>query len=174
MRLSIRTLATALAVTLLAAMLVAGLPGTDPEAEADLGPIEAVTVSAADFHPWIGGLNYQNQGMWLQAEYGQVARIPLPTNMAVRITNIKVRVLDDDPDNNMCISFGRAEPSDAASTLVGPQCTIGSNPTDPQTLTMQVFTNVTRFHTPYLFLVFEDSNADLRFYGATVFYREII
>ena len=160
--------------TMLAAMLVAGLPGSDREARADLGPIEAVTVSAADFHPWVEVLPYTNQGWSLQAGLGQVGRIPIPTSMAVRITNVKVRVFDNHPDDDLCVQVARAEPADGAVTMTDPVCTIGSNPTDPQTLTIPVFMNITRFNTPFMFLVFEQDSANLIFYGATVFYREII
>lgn len=167
----LRSVAAFASAVLVTALLVALTPGGGQEAKATLGPIQAVTLGAADFHPVSPG-SFGNTGYNLYSEVVQVARIPFPAEVVV-VTSIKASAHDDYPSADLCVKAYRANPGNADEVYWGQDCTSGTSAADPQTLSITAFKRVGRFHTAYLWAYFGAFSAQLSLYGATVFYRVV-
>jgi hypothetical protein len=166
-----------MAVAVLAMAVVAFAPGGEPEAKAALGPLQAVTLTAADFHPRSDSETFSFDGYAVTGDAGMVARIPFPAE-AVVLTSVKVRVFDNVAGVNgaVCVTLYRAVPSGGLYGLdfLGQACTSGTSSVDPQTLTIPaVFTRIGGYHTAYIWVDLIQADPELRFYGATVFYRVV-
>jgi hypothetical protein len=167
----LRALSAGFVAALLALASLAFTVGDDPEAKAALGPLQAVTLTAADFHPASDTAGFTNGGYYLESAGVQIARIPFPAETVV-LTSLKARVYDNYA-SDLCIWLYRAVPADATEDDLGGACTSGQSPTRPQTLSISAFTRVGKFHTAYLWAEFGADSFDLRLYGATVFYRVV-
>jgi hypothetical protein len=171
---ALRPAAAVLAGAILAALLTSFPPGGQPEAKAALGPLQAVTLTGADFHPYEDGGDFHINGNYIRGSGYFVARIPFPAETVV-ITSVKYRVYDDQAAGDACVRLYRATPAEGSDVSWGERCTTGTSTTDPQTLTLPVFERVGRFHTAYFWVSLDGTNdTDLKLYGATVFYRVVI
>lgn len=164
---------TLLTGVILAAALVGFSPGDEPRAKATLGPLRAVTIPAGAFDPVNDETDFSNTGWHLTSDSPHGAFISFPAE-TVLLTQVKVRVYDNaSTAGNLCVSLYREVPADAASEFLGQDCTVGASTTDPQTLTITAFKRIGRFHSAFLWAVFDAKDFNLALYGATVFYRVV-
>jgi hypothetical protein len=168
---TLRVSSIVLVVALVSALAVAFTPHESPEAKAALGPVQAVTLTGADFHPSQDGTDFHNNGGYVRFDGVQVARIPFPAETVV-ITSIKARVYDDHADD-MCVTLYRSRPADADEDYWADACSSGQSTVNPQTVSMTIFKRVGRYHTAYLWAHSNTNTTHLRLYGATVFYRVV-
>lgn len=168
-----RPLATP-AVGVLATVAVFGpAPGAAPQAKATLGPLQAVTLAGADFHPVNDAAEFNSDGSLVIGNGFQTARISFPAEVVV-VTSVKVRVYDNDAED-LCAKLYRAVPADASAAYLGGTCTSGTSAQTPQTLTIpSVYARIGGFQTAFLWVTFGAAkSAGLALYGATVFYRVV-
>jgi hypothetical protein len=167
-----RFLSMLLAVVLMAGLLVVFAPGDGPEAKATLGPLQAVTVGAADFHSGADNAEYTNNGNYLQGLGLFVAPIRFPAETVV-LTSVKARYYDYAESGRLCVTLHRLTPAEPLDLEVRVRCSSGRSLDDPKTLSLPAFIRVGGFQTAYLVLGLTENTDDLRLYGATVFYRVV-
>jgi hypothetical protein len=166
-----RSFLVVLAGVVLGAVVLAP-PGSTPQAKAALGPVQSVTLAAADFHPAFDQVDVSNQGWWLYANGTLMARIPFPAETVV-LTSVKARVYDNVAAGDVCVRLARGVPGAPGVDALGTRCTDGASSDNPQTLSITAFKRVGGYHAAYLEVEFDTKHLDLNLYGVTVFYRAV-
>lgn len=164
------------AAAILGLLLVATLVGVvlaRPSARPKAAARQVMTVPAAAFVPIKDGIDWYNNGSYIQLDSGVgvlIAPVRFPGKVMVK--SITLYAYDNNDSHDVCAYLFRSRPSTGSELSMGTACSTGASGTDPRVFTTTLISpnRVTPKHVVYLELMFYDSS-DLRVYGVKITYR---
>jgi hypothetical protein len=99
-----------------------------------------LTVSAADCYPASDGIDFVNGGSYLRPMTGEgtfLCPVDFPERGDHEIKTITLYAYDNHPDEDVCATAYRTDPSTASQAQIGQVCSTGSDTTDPRPFTIQ-------------------------------------
>jgi hypothetical protein len=161
-------------------LVLVGAAGAVPtERPSALGIQRKLTITAADFYPNKHTVQYWNSGCYLDSllngdEAYFAAPVDFPTPRPVTVDKVQLHAYDNNSDHHIRMDLFRAAPSTGIQALMaridtGVQFTDVTYPRTWQDTTIDANVKY-QGHDTYLWLMISD-DTDLRFYGATIYYR---
>jgi hypothetical protein len=163
-------------VLLLGALLVVALTG-EVQARPDNEPQAwlTTTVPAGSFHPIEDGVDWHNNGYYIQLDSGGVECFTAPVTFPERSGTVKVKTLtlwvyDNNGTGNANVGLYRTKPFKAAEDQMGYVTSAGSSTVDPRTFqdTTIEYNPVKTEHGAYLWLCIGGTDIDV--YGVKIRY----